>query len=319
VRDPAAALASARARVPKPFPGAADVALHLLVRTPEQLSAAIDARPASITLDYLDLYGLRPSLERVRAAGLVARVASPRVLKPNEERIVSFLQKLGVPILVRSTGLLRTLSARAHPPLVGDCSLNAANVLTAETFLTLGLERITPAHDLDAVQVAQFAESLGGERVEVVAYHHLPVFHTENCVFCCFLSDGTSYRDCGRPCDRHRVALRDVTGREHPVMADVGCRNTVFGAQAQEASRRLDAWRVSGVRHLRLEFAHESADQVTKVAEAFRAYTEGGFVQALDLGRETGTLYEHTLGHAHHDHMICLDCGRIYESCGRSQ
>jgi Fur family ferric uptake transcriptional regulator len=40
---------------------------------------------------------------------------------------------------------------------------------------------------------------------------------------------------------------------------------------------------------------------------------EGGFVQALDLGRETGTLYEHTLGHKHHDHMICLDCGRIYE------
>lgn len=41
--------------------------------------------------------------------------------------------------------------------------------------------------------------------------------------------------------------------------------------------------------------------------------TEGGFVQALDLGRDTGTLYEHTLGHAHHDHMICLECGRIIE------
>ena len=41
--------------------------------------------------------------------------------------------------------------------------------------------------------------------------------------------------------------------------------------------------------------------------------TEGGFVQALDLGRDTGTLYEHTLGHKHHDHMICLDCGKIIE------
>jgi len=40
---------------------------------------------------------------------------------------------------------------------------------------------------------------------------------------------------------------------------------------------------------------------------------EGGFVQALDVGREQGTLYEHTLGHEHHDHMICLDCGRIIE------
>ena len=40
---------------------------------------------------------------------------------------------------------------------------------------------------------------------------------------------------------------------------------------------------------------------------------EGGFVQALDLGRDTGALYEHTLGHEHHDHMICLLCGRIIE------
>lgn len=40
---------------------------------------------------------------------------------------------------------------------------------------------------------------------------------------------------------------------------------------------------------------------------------EGGFVQALDLGQGSGTLYEHTLGHAHHDHMICVECGRILE------
>ena len=52
-------------------------------------------------------------------------------------------------------------------------------------------------------------------------------------------------------------------------MADVGCRNTVFGAEAQEASRHLDAWRQAGIRHFRLEFVHESAAQVTAVARAF--------------------------------------------------
>ena len=40
---------------------------------------------------------------------------------------------------------------------------------------------------------------------------------------------------------------------------------------------------------------------------------DGGFVQALDIGRDTGTLYEHVLGHGHHDHMVCLQCGRIIE------
>jgi putative protease len=243
--------------------------IHLLVRTPEQLEAALAARPASITLDYLDLYGLRPSVDRVQAAGIVARVASPRILKPAEERIVTFLVKLDCEILVRSIGLLQALSAGAHPPLTGDFSLNAANELTAETLVALGLRRITPAHDLNGAQVAALAGAVGAERIEVVAYQHLPVFHTEHCVFCRFLSKGTSFRDCGKPCERHRVALRDAAGRAHPVMADVGCRNTVFGAQAQEASRHLDRWRDAGLRHFRLEFAHESADDVARIAGAF--------------------------------------------------
>ena len=68
--------------------------LHLLIRNAAQLEAAISLRPATITLDILDLYGLRPSLDRIRAASLEARVAGPRVLKPGEERIVDFLVRL---------------------------------------------------------------------------------------------------------------------------------------------------------------------------------------------------------------------------------
>jgi putative protease len=244
--------------------------LHLLVRTPEQLEAALELRPASITLDYLELYGLRPAVDRVRASGITARVASPRVLKPSEQRIVHFLLKLECQIVVRSTGLLQALQEVTHPPLIGDFSLNAANVLSAATFLRLGLARITPTHDLNAAQVADLAREIGPNSLEVVAYQHLPVFHTEHCVFCRFLSSGTSYKDCGHPCEQHRVALRDAHGREHPVMADVGCRNTVFGAQAQEASRHLDTWRGAGIRHYRLEFVHESGEDVSKIGQAWQ-------------------------------------------------
>jgi Fur family ferric uptake transcriptional regulator len=39
---------------------------------------------------------------------------------------------------------------------------------------------------------------------------------------------------------------------------------------------------------------------------------EGGFLESLDTG--TGELvYEHVLGHTHHDHLVCLGCGRIEE------
>ena len=284
--------------------------LHLLVRTPEQLEAALSLRPASITLDYLDLYGLRPSLERVKAAGIEARVASPRVLKPGEERIVDFLLRCDCPILVRSAGLLDALTApsgasgtragRARHALTGDFSLNAANAITAHELLRRGLQRLMPTHDLNGAQIADLAESVGGGWIEAAAYHHLPVFHTEHCVFCRFLSAGTSYRDCGRPCEAHRVELRDQSGRAHPVMADVGCRNTVFGAEAQEASRHLERWLAAGIRHFRLEFVSESGDRVAEVTRAFEAALQGRassvqlhrrLVQSAPQGTTEGSFY----------------------------
>lgn len=39
---------------------------------------------------------------------------------------------------------------------------------------------------------------------------------------------------------------------------------------------------------------------------------EGNFMRSLDAGRGE-LVYEHILGHRHHDHMVCLDCGRIEE------
>jgi putative protease len=262
--------------------------LHLLVRTPEQLDAALDLRPATITLDYLDLYGLKPSLDRVRAAGLSPRVAGPRVLKPGEARIVDFLLSCGCPILVRSAGLLEALRAAEHPPLIGDFSLNAANVLTADELFGLGLTALTPTHDLNAAQVAALAQGAPGP-LEAVVFQHLPVFHTEHCVFCRFLSTGSSYRDCGRPCESHRVALRDTAGRGHPVMADVGCRNTVFGAEAQHAAAHLSDWLEAGIRDFRLEFVHESADEVAAITRAFEDALSGR-TSFRDLERQLARL-----------------------------
>jgi len=257
------------------------VALHLLVRTPEQLDAAIEFKPASITLDYLELYGLRSSVDKVKAAGIHVRVASPRILKPQEERIVNFLLRLDCELLVRSGGLIEALQGQHQHALTGDFSLNIANQLSAKTFFDLGVTTITPTHDLNAAQICQLAEDVGAHRCEVIAYQHLPVFHTEHCVFCRFMSDGTSYEDCGQPCEKHRVSLRDVKGREHPVMADVGCRNTVFGAEAQVASKHLENMMDSGIRNFRLEFVHETARDVRRVVSAFQDY----FAESITLAQ----------------------------------
>jgi putative protease len=270
-------------------PSADPPRLHLLLRTLEQLDAALETRPASITLDYLDLYGLKPSLERVKASGIEARIASPRVLKPGEERIADFLLNCDVPVLVRSTGLLETLEGRRHAALTGDFSLNAANAISARELLNRGLDRLTPSHDLNASQIAALALQMDPGTMEVIAYQHLPVFHTEHCVFCRFLSTGTSFKDCGRPCEKHDVALKDSEGRAHPVLADVGCRNTVFGAQAQEGSLHLEAWLAAGISHFRLEFVQESGAQVSAIAAAFQEALAGR-IRAQDLNRKLRSL-----------------------------
>jgi len=225
-------------------------------------------------------------VERVRSSGIPVRVASPRVLKPGEARIVNFLRSFDCPIVVRASGILHSLEDCEK---IGDFSLNAANSIAAAEYFRRGISRLTPTHDLNAAQITDLARTCGAERFEVIAYQHLPVFHTEHCVFCRFLSTGTSYKDCGRPCEKHRVELRDDSGRSHPVLADVGCRNTVFGAEAQEASQHMKGWLDAGIRHFRLEFAHETGAEVELVTRAFQDALAGAATFA-ELQRDVKTV-----------------------------
>ena len=284
VHEPVAVLAAAQEQIVREPDTNAPVQVHVMVRQAWQLPAAIAARPASITLDYLELYGLKDAVASVKEAGITVQVASPRVLKPGEARITQFLAKLDCPVLVRGAGYIDELRD-AGVTMVGDFSLNAANGLSAQLLRDAGITRLAPTHDCNAAQITDMVTQLGGSSIEVIAYHHLPVFHTEHCVFCRFLSTGTSYKDCGRPCESHQVGLRDKHGRIHPVIADVGCRNTVFGAEAQEGTKHLAGWLSAGVKHIRLEFVHESAADVSAV---IALYQDGiaGIQSWSDIGRE---------------------------------
>jgi len=267
-------------RDPMPIPPEAAtgaVNLHILVRSADQLDAAIAAEPASITLDYLELYGLRDSVEKVTAAGIHCRAASPRVLKPSEQNVIKFLLSLECDILVRSAGLLKDLvqDPRSIGKLIGDFSLNAANFLSVEAYLAMGLKRISPTYDLNGQQIAELTLQIPAGKLEVIAYSHLPVFHMEHCVFCRFLSEGTDSSNCGHPCEKHQISIEDNQGRKHPVMADVGCRNTVFGAEAQFDAQWVEQWWQTGIKDFRIEFVHQTGDQISAVLTAFQSYFAG--------------------------------------------
>jgi putative protease len=159
--------------------------------------------------------------------------------------------------------------------LVGDFSLNVANELTAQLLHDAGLTRLVPSFDLNWEQLAAMLRRAEPGWFEVVVHHHMPMFHMEHCVFAAFLSSGKDWRDCGRPCDRHRVELRDRVGAEFPVVPDAGCRNTVFNALPQSAAEFIPRMRQLGVRHYRLDLLRESAAELTRLVQAYRAVIDG--------------------------------------------
>src|SRR6185295_4344936 len=138
-------------------------------------------------------------------------------------------------------------------------SLNVANRLTARHFIErCGLEWVTASYDLNAAQLGSLLQGAPPSWFEVTIHQHMPMFHMEHCVFCAFLSQGTDYTNCGRPCDHHDVRLRDRVGAEHPLKADAGCRNTVFNARAQSGAESVARLLELGARHFRIEFLDES-------------------------------------------------------------
>jgi putative protease len=91
----------------------------------------------------------------------------------------------------------------------------------------------------------------------------------EHCVFAHTLSNGKDFRDCGRPCDRHQVDLKDRVGQPHPLIADVGCRNTVFNGQAQSAAEYVPRMLSIGLRHFRIELLRENAPDVAPLLNRY--------------------------------------------------
>jgi len=183
--------------------------------------------------DFQDIREYRQAVEIARASGHTLLLATPRIQKPDEMGLFRAMLKH------RPDGvLIRNLSGLAFfrdngIPVVGDYSMNVTNELTASFLMQQGLQWLTPSYDLNRDQLMELVKWVPSQWLEIVVHQHMPMFHMEHCVFCAMLSPGTNKTNCGRPCDEHQVELRDRTGVDHPLVADVGCRNTLFNAVAQ--------------------------------------------------------------------------------------
>ncbi len=262
--------------------------LIALCRSVEQVEAAAAMDVSYIYADFEFIKQFPAAIAAARAAGKPIALATPRIHMPNENGYHANILKLQPDaVLVRNTGALYYyMRARAahpdkpFPKLIGDFSLNVANHKAVNLFADTGLELITPSYDLNIQQMIDLLERSDTSKLEVVIHQHLPMFHTEHCVYCTFMSEGTDFTNCGRPCEEHRASLQDRIGMSHPVRVDEGCRNTVYNAIEQSGAEYIRHFIELGVQHFRVEFLEESAGKVREVLGLYR--------DALD-GRISGT------------------------------
>ncbi len=272
------------------IPGDPAAGIIALVRSMPQLAAALDCGVRTLYLDLEDPRRLRDAVRAVRERGSCsgpspeAWVAPPRIFKPGEDWILKIVASSGPDgFLVRNPDHLRAFRGAR---LRGDFSLNVANPIAAGHWVReAGLERVTPSYDLNVAQLEDLARRVPPWWLEVTLHQHMPMFHMEHCVFCAFLSKGTDYTNCGRPCDKHEVRLRDRVGQEHPLKADAGCRNTVFNGRAQTGAEAAPRLLAHGLRNFRVEFVDEDGDTVSRTLARYRALLRGE-VQPADLWRE---------------------------------
>jgi putative protease len=254
--------------------------LAVLVRAMPQLEAALAFELPVIYCEFEDPKKYREAVAHFRAAqrpgGPHSEIfaAPPRIFKTGEEWIQKQVRSCEADgWLVRNYDDLRFY---AGGRLVGDFSLNVANGLTAAYFKNhAGLERLTASYDLNILQLEALLQSAPPEWFEITLHQHIPMFHMEHCVFCAFLSDGTDYTNCGRPCDRHAVRMRDRVGLEHPLKADAGCRNTLFNARAQSGAEYAGRLMDLGARHFRIEFVNEDGEETARTIAKYQALLKG--------------------------------------------
>lgn len=253
--------------------------LITLCRTQEQAMAAGQQGVQTVYLDFEDPRRY-PEMIKVWKENFAPPrkllVATPRIIKQGESGLLKMIASCGADgFLIRNHAGIDYFTKwretqKPETLLVGDFSLNVANEITADFFLTKGLDFLTLSYDLNIEQTMSLLAQIPTQLFEITLHQHMPMFHMEHCAFAAFLSKGTDHTNCGRPCESHDVKLRDRVGQMHPLKADIGCRNTLFNAAAQTGAEYFGEFLGAGIRRFRVEFVNESRGEVEQIIRQYQ-------------------------------------------------
>ena len=297
--------------------------LHVLARTIEQITAVIEsaAHNGELGIIYADLTDPREFAKAVglaRQVGMRVGLATPQVIHPGQEHLLDAIARAEPDaVLIRNLTALRYFRDRSpRTEKVGDFSLNVANELTAAVLTAQGLTRLTPGYDLNLTQIARLVARMPGCAFELIVHARVPMFVMAHCPAAAMRSNdadtaaaradrqralqtsGNSCFDCGRPCIRHRYALRDRNGKDHPLRVDAAGRTTVFNATPQSIVSVWDRVARLPLRHWRVELLDEDSSAARTLIWLYARLARGDQDALTELRQENTRARAGTLEHA---------------------
>ncbi len=240
-------------------------------------------------------------LTHLRLAGVKVAIATNRILKPFEYHHLKVLHRLNPDaILVRNLGAFHYLkkSLEYAGEFLGDFSLNITNHLSFNFLKSQGFHSLCLSYDLNAKRVQELLLNIETQYAEITVHQYMPSFHMEHCVFAAFLSKGSSYKDCGKPCEHHRVELVDQFGNHHHIRADQECRNTMFNATSQSALGHYEGWNELGLANIRFEAMYETGSELIQKIEGILGLIRGE-VKSADLINKLNLFEKYGLSDLH--------------------
>lgn len=298
--------ASVPTRLPEPFvlpalpAGAAtpDAPPHLsvLCRRPEQIPSVLDAGADAVYLDFEDLRDYAAGVEAVRrhTKSIPVFLATPRIQKPSETGYFKLMERAEPDgVLIRNLGAAQYFR---HSPLhrIGDFSLNVANPYSAAILKEQGnLDYLTISYDLNAGQVEDLLRAAPPEWFELTLHQHMPMFHMEHCVFCTFLSDGSSYKNCGRPVNGTTCSCGTAWGSSIPCWRTPGA-GTPCSTAARRREPAFPGFPPSGPFPLPRGTAGRFSGKARLLVSRYRELLDGSctaarLIRELDVAEQLGT------------------------------
>ena len=182
-------------------------------------------------------------------------------------------------VLVSGIGALEDIKKTLHT----DFRIGVYNAHTAALLTELGVAQFTISPELNVDEIAALGDAVL-EKASVIAYGRLPLMVMQNCLLRAY---------CGG-CKKGQkgYTLRDRKNTDFPILCrPEACINVLLNSKPTYMADKLSDLKTAGVRHIRLDFTVESAEETTRVLE--------NYIHAMQNG-QTSCLFEQntfTRGH----------------------